>query len=158
MNFIMYKFHCQCFFSVVICFLVIFSIYNELFAVYNSIEVISMDTLGKRLKHARKSKGYTQQSLAKAIGVSRGVIFNLEKDKTEPQTIVINAICQELNEDKEWLVNGTEEIENISKSSQSSKVLAELYEIAKGLSEDELLYLLNQIKALKILLDSENDV
>ena len=36
-----------------------------------------MDTLGERLKYARKKNGYTQDSLAEIIGVSRGVIFNL---------------------------------------------------------------------------------
>lgn len=51
-----------------------------------------MNTLGERLYYVRKSKGYTQDSLAESIGVSRGVIFNLEKNKTQPQLIVINAI------------------------------------------------------------------
>jgi len=80
--------------------------------VYNSLEVILMDTLGGRLKHARKNKGFTQDSLAETIGVSRGVIFNLEKNKTEPQTIVINAICQTLNINKDWLMNGSGEMES----------------------------------------------
>ena len=34
-----------------------------------------MNTLGERLNYARKQKGYTQDSLAQTIGVSRGVIF-----------------------------------------------------------------------------------
>ncbi len=63
-----------------------------------------MDTLGERLKYTRKKHGYTQDSLAEIIGVSRGVIFNLEKNKTEPQSIVINAICQTLKINKDWLV------------------------------------------------------
>ncbi len=63
-----------------------------------------MDTLGERLKYTRKKHGYTQDSLAEIIGVSRGVIFNLEKNKTEPQSIVINAICQTLKINKNWLV------------------------------------------------------
>lgn len=43
--------------------------------------VIKMNTLGERLNYARKQKGYTQDSLAQTIGVSRGVIFNLEKTR-----------------------------------------------------------------------------
>lgn len=116
-----------------------------------------MDTLGERLKHARKSKGFTQDSLADVIGVSRGVIFNLEKDKTEPQAIVINAICQTLNVNKDWLISGAGEMENTAKISQSAKVLAELYEVAKGLSEDEQLYLLDTIKALKTRLGGDSN-
>ena len=118
------------------------------FIAYTFTEVIPIDTLGKRLKYARKSKDFTQDSLANAIGVSRGVIFNLEKDKTEPQAIVVNAICQVLNVNKDWLADGTGEMENSAKA-KSAKILAELYEIAKGLSEDEQLYLLDATRALK---------
>lgn len=115
-----------------------------------------MNTLGDRLNYARKKNGYTQDSLAEMIGVSRGVIFNLEKNKTEPQTIVINAICQTLKINKDWLLNGTGQMEDTSESSQSAKILAELYEVAKGLSEEEQLYLLDTVKALRQRLSRES--
>ena len=108
-----------------------------------------MRTLGERLNYARKKRGYTQDSLAEAIGVSRGVIYNLEKNKTEPQAIVINAVCQTLNIDKDWLLCGEGDMEDIGNAAQSAKILAELYEVAKDLSEDEQLYLLDMVKALK---------
>ncbi len=108
-----------------------------------------MNSLGERLNYARKIKGYTQDSLAETIGVSRGVIFNLEKNKTTPQTIVINAICQTLKINKNWLVNGTGEMEDTKEMSQSIKILTELYEVAKELSEEEQLYLLDTVKALQ---------
>lgn len=110
-----------------------------------------MDTLGERLYYARKRSGYTQNALAEAIGVSRGVIFNLEKNKTVPQTIVLNAICQTLNINGEWLLSGSGEMECLESSdaSQSAKILSELYEFVKDLSEDEQLYLLDTAKALK---------
>lgn len=98
----------------------------------------------------------SKNSLADTIGVSRGVIFNLEKDKTEPQTIVINAICQTLDIDKEWLLSGVGDMENTAKVHQSAKILAELYEVVKGLSEDEQLYLLDTIKAMKERLNKGN--
>ena len=87
--------------------------------------------------------------MGETIGVSRGVIFNLEKNKTEPQTIVINAICQTLKINKSWLLNGVGKMENSSELSQSAKILAELYDVAKDLSEQEQLYLLDTVKALK---------
>ena len=95
-----------------------------------------MNTLGQRLHDARKRRGYTQDSLAREIGVSRGVIYNLEKGKTEPQAIVLNAVCQILKIRKDWLVNGTGEMEESAFASQSVKILAQLYEAAQGLSED----------------------
>lgn len=127
----------------------LFFLDNAFLVLYTFVEVISMDTLGERLNYARKKNGYTQDSLASAIGVSRGVIFNLEKNKTEPQAIVINAICSTLKIKKDWLVTGKGEMEDTTDTSQSAKVLVELYNIAKELSEDEQLYLLDTVKALK---------
>lgn len=112
-----------------------------------------MNTLGERLNFARKIKGYTQDSLAESIGVSRGVIFNLEKNKTAPQRIVINAICQTLKINTDWLINGNGEMENKEKESQSAKILTELYETLKGLSEQEQLYILEVSKSLKQLVN-----
>jgi transcriptional regulator with XRE-family HTH domain len=114
-----------------------------------NFEVMSMNTLGERLHYARKSSGYTQRSLADSIGVSRGVIFNLEKNKTEPQAIVINAICKTLNINKDWLMDGTGQMNNTSQALQSAKILAELYEVAKGLSENEQRYLLDVMYKLE---------
>ena len=46
-------------------------------------------------------------------------------------------------------------MEDSSEASQSAKILAELYEVAKSLSEDEQLYLLDTVKALKQRLSRE---
>lgn len=108
-----------------------------------------MDSLGERLTYARKNKGYTQDALAETIGVSRGVIFNLEKNKTEPQMIVINAISQSLKINKNWLLTGEGEMNDTDEAVQSAKVLADIYSIAKDLSEEEQLYILEVVKTYK---------
>ena len=108
-----------------------------------------MESLGERLHYIRKKKGYTQTSPADAIGVSRGVIFNLEKNKTIPQKIVINAICQVLKINEAWLLSGKGEADAFSDTAQSTKILTELCEVLKGLSEEEQMYILDTIKALK---------
>lgn len=108
-----------------------------------------MKTLGERLNYARRSSGYTQNSLAESIGVSRGVIFNLEKNKTVPQTIVVNAICKTLNINSDWLLSGAGEMKKQEDPVRRDRVLRELYEFVSQLSEDEQLYLLDTAKALK---------
>lgn len=107
-----------------------------------------MSTLGQRLYSARKQRGHTQQSLAEAIGVSRGVIFNLEKDKTTPQPIVANAVCGALGVRRDWLLTGTGPMEEPGPE-EDNALLAELYEAARELTEDEQLYLLDAARALK---------
>ena len=108
-----------------------------------------MNTLGERLIYVRKRNGYTQNSLAEAIGVSRGVIFNIEKNKTVPQAIVVNAICQTLGINKDWLLRGTGRMEDTNEILLSTKILAELYQVSSELSEDEQFYLLDIARALK---------
>ncbi|AVK49382.1 XRE family transcriptional regulator [Clostridium sp. MF28] len=106
-------------------------------------------TLGERLKTARKFKGLTQDKLAEKIGTSRGVVTNLEHDKTEtPQPLIINALCNALEISQEWLINGIGEMNN-SEAIRSSKVLSEIYSISKELSEEEQLYILDVIKTYR---------
>ncbi len=108
-----------------------------------------MNTLGDRLYYARKIRGYTQISLADAIGVSRGVIFNLEKNKTEPQVIVANAVCQVLQIRQEWLLFDEGEMDDLSEDTQKARLLTELHDELQELSKAELLYLRDTVKALK---------
>lgn len=108
-----------------------------------------MNTLGERLTYARKKSSYTQETLGESIGVSRGVIYNLEKNKTEPQEIVLNAICATLKINKDWLIAGTGDMDDNSSFSKSAKIISEIYSNAKDLSENELVYILDVIKSYR---------
>ena len=92
-----------------------------------------------RLKQARKSKGYTQEALACAIGVSRGVISNIEYEKAEPQPLVLHAISED------WLISGNGFMESAG-TLKSARLLSEIYDAAKELSEAEQDYILDMIK------------
>lgn len=106
--------------------------------------------LGERLKVARTSMGLSQDDLAKKIGASRGVITNIEHNKVEtPQPIVVKALCDALNIDQEWLLNGKGNMTPDNDAIKSAKVLAEIYSTAQELSEDEQLYILDLIKTYK---------
>lgn len=108
-----------------------------------------MKTLGERLKDARKSKGLSQEALASSVGVSRGVIQNLEYNRAEPQPIVIKAICNTLNINENWLLTGEGDMVDNSDAIRSAKILSELYDVAKDLSEEEQLYILDVIQSMK---------
>lgn len=123
---------------------------NEFCSLYTDCGGDKNEYIGRTTQLCAETKGIYPGSLAQTIGVSRGVIFNLEKNKTEPQAIVINAVCQILNINKEWLTDGTGDMESGNQAFQSAKLLEELYDIAKELSEDEQLFLLDTVKALKL--------
>lgn len=105
--------------------------------------------IGARLKQARILKGYTQASLADAIGVSRGVITNIEHEKVEPQQLVIREICYILGINKSWLLDGIPPMTAEEGEEKSVRLLAEIYHSATLLSEPEQDYILDMIKTFQ---------
>lgn len=106
--------------------------------------------MGERLKEARTLRKFSQDDLSKKIGVSRGVITNIEYNKIEaPQPIVIKSICDALNIRQEWLLYGTGDFEPNSETTKSARVLSEIYNSVQELSEEEQLYILEMVKTYK---------
>ncbi|WP_297281880.1 helix-turn-helix transcriptional regulator [uncultured Anaerococcus sp.] len=54
--------------------------------------------LKNRLKEVRKSKGYTQQSLADEVGVSRNTISSIETGQFNPNAKLALILCIALDE------------------------------------------------------------
>lgn len=107
-----------------------------------------MNNIGQRLREARKARGMSQTALAEKIGSSRGVITNIELNiVTDPQPIVINAVCDALQINKEWLLENKGPMDTGSGVSRSAKVLSEIYTYAQGLSEKEQLFILDLIRS-----------
>lgn len=100
-------------------------------------------SVGERLKQARNLKGISQGVLAEKIGVSRGVIANIEYDRTQPQKIVISAICEALDIREKWLLTGEGEI------NADQQVLEEIARCAAQLNEAEQNYILDMIKTFE---------
>lgn len=111
-----------------------------------------MQTIAQRLAYARKCRGYSQGALADSIEVSRGVIANMELERSEPQAVVVNAICYELNIRKEWLISGRGPMEP---ENERSKILDELYRVCATLSEPQQRFLLDTIRAMNAHLGPE---
>lgn len=101
------------------------------------------------MKQSRKSKGHTQESLARAIGVSRGVISNIEYEKTEPQPLVLHAVCSVLGIHENWLMKGEGQMDNNVDLGKSGRLLSEIYRCAKELSEEEQDYILDMIRTFQ---------
>jgi transcriptional regulator with XRE-family HTH domain len=75
------------------------------------LEDYPMNTLGKRLKFARKEKGLTQAELQKLSGVSQQMISLIESEKVESTTEVFN-LSEALEVNPKWLATGNGEIKN----------------------------------------------
>jgi transcriptional regulator with XRE-family HTH domain len=102
-------------------------------------------SIATRLRQARKSRGYTQDSLAKTLGVSRGVIANIEYEKAEPQAIVIHAICECLQISKNWLLSGEGNMNVLPNSELRIQIISEINDAIKDLSDHELHFILDML-------------
>ena len=80
--------------------------------------------LNERIRLLRKDYlKLTQTEFGEKVGVSRSVIKNLELDvlaKPERKLPLIKLICKEFDVNEEWLLNGTEPMFNINKTSAFS--------------------------------------
>lgn len=68
------------------------------------------ETINERVKAIRKSLKLSQDEFGKRLGVSRGVITNIEFNKTEPKPLFIDLLCREFNVDENWLRTGEGEM------------------------------------------------
>ena len=66
--------------------------------------------INERITVLRKHLGLTQTEFAMRIGTSRGVIANIDNNRTEPNQVVVSAICREFGVSYAWLKDGTGEM------------------------------------------------
>lgn len=61
-----------------------------------------MVKIGKKISQIRKLKGFTQESLAEKIGVSRQTVFKWESDAMQPTFDKMQALCSVFGVDVEY--------------------------------------------------------
>lgn len=80
-----------------------------------------MDTLGKRIAHARTRKGWSQNDLEKKAALSLGMVSRAEKDERAPTTRTLSKLASALDVHVEWLISGTPPME-LEEPSQDDQV------------------------------------
>ncbi|MBE0634593.1 cupin domain-containing protein [Candidatus Bipolaricaulota bacterium] len=68
---------------------------------------VAMDTLGARIRTARKAKGWTLDALASKCGLSTGFLSQVERDLTTLSIVSLSAICHALNVPIETMVSSS---------------------------------------------------
>jgi transcriptional regulator with XRE-family HTH domain len=66
----------------------------------------SESSIGERIRAAREGKGWKQQKLADAVGVSRSAVAQWETDRTGQITGNLGRIAAVLEIDLDWLMHG----------------------------------------------------
>lgn len=73
-----------------------------------------MDTIGERIRAARKEKGLTMRQLHDLTGLSTGNISDLENDRYAPSVSALLPLREALGRSLDWLLCGAEEAALIS--------------------------------------------
>ncbi|RKD22586.1 hypothetical protein BEP19_10010 [Ammoniphilus oxalaticus] len=68
-----------------------------------------MSVLGKRLKKARESKGLTQLSAAKKLGISNGTLSGYERNYRDPDTAILDKMAELYEVNVDWLLGRTDD-------------------------------------------------
>lgn len=73
-----------------------------------------MDTLGDKIKELRKSRDLTQQDLADILGITRGQISNLEKNRRSLSLDQLRLLCSTFNLNLDYFMIQPDKNEAIS--------------------------------------------
>ena len=89
--------------------------------------MISINTIGDRIKEIRKAAGKTQQSFADVIGLKRNTIANYEIGQIQPSDRTIADICREFNISEHRLRTGEGEMRiKLSEDADFIRVMTEI--------------------------------
>ena len=69
-----------------------------------------MDTLGSRIRKARKAKKITQTDIKNACGISSGNLSEIENDKVSPTSNALLSLKRFLGVSVDWLLTGEGEM------------------------------------------------
>lgn len=67
------------------------------------------ETIGQRIRQARKARGLSQAKLAVLVGVSRPAVTQWENDDNEPDTANLIAVAEQLDVPYVWLAQGEDQ-------------------------------------------------
>ena len=68
--------------------------------------------IGKRIREARKTLGFTQKEFAKRLKIGDSSLSKLEKGINNPSSQTIALLCSSFHLNEEWLITGKGEMMN----------------------------------------------
>jgi len=83
--------------------------------------------IGARIRAARREKGWTQDTLARAVGVSRSAVAQWETDRAGQVTGHLRRIAAALGTPLEWLIHGAEVQPFVKLQSRDEAAILKLY-------------------------------
>ncbi|MFN0023487.1 MAG: helix-turn-helix domain-containing protein [Parvularculaceae bacterium] len=72
-------------------------------------------SMGERIRHARKESGLNQSDLAARVGVSQPAVANWESGIHDPRRLMLAKIAEALKVSTDWLAGGSRSLEEADK-------------------------------------------
>lgn len=72
---------------------------------------LAAESIGERIKRARKTRGYTQEELSLELDISRNAVGMMERGSIRPGEENLNNLCMKLWINKHWLLTGRGDME-----------------------------------------------
>lgn len=80
-----------------------------------------------RIKQLRTTLNLTQEEFGQKLGVSRGVITNIELNRVPPKDLFVDLICDVFGVNRKWLETGEGEMfQDINEDLQFEKLCTEI--------------------------------
>lgn len=70
-----------------------------------------MTSIGNRISHIRKERGYTQEKLAELAGISIQFLSDIENNKKNMTVTTLKKIADSLNITTDYIIYGREELD-----------------------------------------------
>lgn len=109
--------------EIVKCIIVIFDIFSNLLSIFRDSEVFFMNTIGDRIKKARKENNLTLTDINNMTGLSTGNLSELENNKFMPSANALILLKKVLNVSIDWMLTGESGDSNSFKEGFYSKCL-----------------------------------
>ncbi|GMQ61168.1 helix-turn-helix domain-containing protein [Vallitalea maricola] len=103
-----------------------------------------MQSLGERIKYLRELNNLNQDELAKAFNGNKSTVSRIEKNQTNPTSIILLAIANFFNVSTDWLLTGEEKVH--TKQSNSIDLPPHFIKLLGDVSDDEVELILNYRK------------
>lgn len=97
-------------------------------------------SIGDRVKALRKANGLSRSDFAKSLGVSSGVIANIELQRTsgvESKKALFSLMCDKYGCRREWLIDGEGDMmQDLSREQEIIRAVSEMFTGDDGFRQD----------------------
>lgn len=128
-----------------------------------SNKLTQITSTGSRIVFCRKEKNLSQQEFADILGVSRGYIGDIERNRSDPSSNFLTLLASKLNISADWVLTGEGGIYRNEPrlnpvSEQRAQIIVELYEALSEDQQKEILAAVEEKKRMNELVDRVNQL